>query len=118
MRRRAPDWAIDLLGLWIHQDMQEMRAALECRSVSDLFERHTGSVAEPEEVVGYSMLEIRAMGDAVEWLRREHLAHWLALNRQLRPWLCEGDPPDRVLAEEGAQMLAEFVDKCMKGGGF
>jgi NAD(P)-dependent dehydrogenase (short-subunit alcohol dehydrogenase family) len=50
LRRRAPDWAIDLLGLWIHQDMQEMRAALECRSVSDLFERHTGSVAEPEEV--------------------------------------------------------------------
>jgi hypothetical protein len=116
---RAPGWVIDLLGLCLHQDMQTVRDSLDCRSVSDIFDRFTAEAAEPEDVVGYSTIEVQAMAEAVDWLSSKHLAHWQAINRQLRPWArMYGMVDDRRLAEEGAQMLAAFVDNYMKGRGF
>jgi hypothetical protein len=111
-----PEWIGDLLGLWSRQDWHDSERHLGFPSVSPMFARAVGVVAETEEVAGYSSAELRAMTAGIEWLQLHHAEHYRALARELRPWArknLEAKDGDKLLVLQAAKMLADYIDKVL-----
>jgi len=111
-----PDWVRDLLGMWAHKDWVDAQHDLGFPTVSPMFAKAIGSGVSAEDVTGFSSAEIRATGEAIEWLQLEHHDHWRALSRELRPWTrrtLERKDGDEVLAIQAAWMLEKKIDDML-----
>ncbi len=111
-----PDWVGELLHLWSRQDWSDSHHALGYPTVSPMFARAIGSVAETEEVAGYSRAEVRAMTAAIDWLQVNHAEHYRALSRELRPWsrkTLEAKPNDELLVLQAGHLIADYIDKML-----
>lgn len=116
MIRLQPDWVGELLGHWASKDWAEARQDLGFPRVSPMFARAMGSSLDAEDVVGYSVAEVRAVVAAVDWLQERHPEHWRALSREFRAWTrstLEGKEGDDELVLQAGTLIAQFVDRAL-----
>lgn len=116
MIKLEPEWIGDLLGLWSRQDWHDSERHLGFPTVSPMFAKAVGVVAETEEVAGYSSAELKAMTAAIDWLQVHYAEHYRALSRELRPWARKNlvaTDDDPLLVLQAAKMVADYIDKIL-----
>lgn len=113
MIKLEPPWIADLLGMWVAYDRSAARKELGYPSVSPMFARALGMAAETDDADGYSNAEVKAMYQAIDWLRQNHPLHAEAINAAFRPWAGGDAAVNAQLVQEAATMLAKYIDALL-----
>lgn len=77
-------WVTDLVGRVAHEDRHDIRAELGYPSVANGFKRTTGESVDALDVGDYSSTEVKAMAQAIEWLRVENRAYYDVVRAYMR----------------------------------
>lgn len=114
MIRLQPDWIGELVSLASKDDWADTTSALDYPSVSPMFKRLIPSMAESDDVTGYSSAELTACKAGIEWLSQHHPAEYAALAWEFQPWkrkhLAKHKDHQDLVMQAGA-LLAKFVDR-------
>jgi len=111
-----PPWIGDLLGLWVSRERHSPAAELGWPTVSPSF-AGMAEATEAEEVTGYSLAELAALSDALEWLAAKHPVEYAALNVFFRPSLIQRSRLGVRSARDalaGGRLLADYIDRKLR----